>query len=37
MFWASIHVQCMSFRQAVLSVEDGKSLPASSKAMLASS
>ncbi|KAL7441333.1 hypothetical protein ACHAXH_005791, partial [Discostella pseudostelligera] len=29
MFWASIHVQCMSFRQAVLSVENGKSLPES--------
>ena len=31
MFWASTHVQCMSFRQAVLSVENGKSLPASSE------
>jgi hypothetical protein len=29
MFWASIHVQCMSFRQAVLSVENNKSLPVS--------
>ncbi len=30
MFWASIHVQCMSFRQAVRSGENGKSLPVKS-------
>lgn len=29
MFWASIHVQCMSFRQAVLSLESNKTLPVS--------
>ncbi|KAL9179405.1 hypothetical protein ACHAXT_008695, partial [Thalassiosira profunda] len=29
LFWASIHVQCMSFRQAVRSVENGESLPRS--------
>ena len=29
LFWASIHVQCMSFRQAVRSAENGESLPVS--------
>lgn len=37
MFWASIHVQCVSFRQAVLSVENGNSLPVRSESILASS
>ena len=27
MFWASIHVQCMSFRQAVVSIENEDPLP----------
>ena len=27
LFWASIHVQAMAFRQAVLSVENGDTLP----------
>lgn len=34
MLWSSIHVQCMSFRQAVLSVEKGKPLPASFQSIL---
>jgi hypothetical protein len=29
LFWASIHVQCISFRQAVLSIENSKSVPVS--------
>jgi hypothetical protein len=29
LFWSSIHVQCMAFREAVESVENGEALPVS--------